>query len=153
MGDRDSVQDAAEERKHDRAERVEGVLAAVREDLGEHAYPVSSEDLAATYADQTIDLPNETESLGNAFERLDEEFQDEQSAYDALVAELGGDENLMGRPEGDSPATWGAGRADTQQEVDDARLDEVDYESSVERSRNRAREAQAEAADEESGEE
>lgn len=151
--DRDSVQDAAEERQHDRSERVEGILADVEADLGEHDYPVSSEELAATYADQTIDLPNETESLGSAFERLDEEFQDEQSAYDALVGELGGDEGWMGRQEGDRPATWGAGRSETQREVHDADLDELDYESSIERSRDRAREAEADAREDESDEE
>ncbi|WP_313696190.1 hypothetical protein [Halorarum halobium] len=85
---RDSVQDAAERRQHERAESVETTLEAVRADLGTHQYPVTSEDLAAYYADDPTDLPNETESLGSAFGRLDRSFADPDEAFEALVSEF-----------------------------------------------------------------
>ena len=148
--DTDSVQDAAEERRHERTERVEGTLADVREDLGEQAYPVSSEDLAATYADQSVDLPNETESLGSVFRRLDDTFEDEEAAYEAVAAELTVEEAAGVREgaAGREPATWSEERAETQHEFEDDPIPDEDYESSVERSRERAREAQAQSDDE-----
>ena len=145
----DSVRDEAAERQRERAERVEDALAGVRRDLGEQSYPVSSEALSATYADQTIDLPNETESVGSAFGRLEGQFESEEDAYDALVGEIGGDEDRMGHPEGDRPATWSESRAETQHEFEEDPIEDEDYESSVERSRERARRAQANSDDEE----
>jgi hypothetical protein len=87
MGDTDEVDDAAEERQHERAATVEDVLSEVREDLGRRSYPTNSEDLASTYADTPIDLPNETESIGSAFDRIDDRFEDPEAAYEALVRE------------------------------------------------------------------
>lgn len=145
----DSVQDEAAERQRERAAHVEDALAEVRTDLSEQSYPVSSEALSATYADQTIDLPNETESVGSAFGRLEGEFDNEEQAYDALVGEIGGDEERMGHPEGDRPATWSESRAETQHEFEEAPIEDEGYESSVERSRERARQAQAASDDEE----
>ena len=145
----DSVQDEAAERQRERAEHVEDALAEVRRDLGEQSYPVSSEALSATYADQTVDLPNETESVGSAFDRLEEQFENEEQAYDALVGEIGGEEERMGHPEGDRPATWSETRAETQHEFEEDPIEDEEYESSVERSRERARQAQAASDDEE----
>lgn len=84
----DSVQDAAERRQHERTESVEDTLQAVREDLGSHKYPVRSEELAAYYADSLDELPNETEDLSAAFDRLDMSFEDPEDAYRALVSEF-----------------------------------------------------------------
>lgn len=109
---RDDAQDAAERRKHERATSVEDTLEAVRGDLGTHQYPVNSEDLAAYYADDPIDLPNETESLGSAFGRLDRSFADADEAYEALVSEFE-EGRLAGRdadPAAENP-TWDEGRA------------------------------------------
>ncbi|QLG64222.1 DUF5789 family protein [Halorarum salinum] len=109
---RDGVQDAAERRQSQRAESVEDTLEAVRADLGTHQYPVNSEDLAAYYADDPTDLPNETESLGSAFGRLDRSFEDPDEAYEALVSEFE-EGRLEGRdddPGGENP-TWDEGRA------------------------------------------
>lgn len=109
---RDGVQDAAERRQRERAESVEDTLEAVRADLGAHRYPVNSEDLAAYYADDPIDLPNETESLGSAFGRLDRSFEDPDEAYEALVSEFE-EGRLEGRDDdpGGGNATWDGGRA------------------------------------------
>ena len=144
----DSVEDAAQQRQHERTEGVEGTLAEVREDLGNRKYPVSSEELSAAYADEPIDLPNETESLGSVFRRLDETFEDEEAAYDAVITELD-DEELAARSDGPGTetATWSEERAETQHEFEDDPIPDEDYESSVERSRERAREAQAESND------
>lgn len=146
----DSVQDAAEQRQHERTERVEDALAGVREDLGNQTYPVSSEELSAAYADQPIDLPNETESLGSVFRRIDETFEDEAAAYEAAVTELSTDEQVAVRGNAADPegATWSEERAETQHEFEDDPIPDTDYESSVERSRERAREAQAESDEE-----
>ncbi len=64
------MQDRAEARKRDRADTVESILEDVERHLGEVEYPVSSEERATEYALDSIDLPNETESLGSVFDRL-----------------------------------------------------------------------------------
>ena len=149
--DLDRVQDAAEERRRERTDHVEDTLAAVREDLGDEKYPVSSEDLAATYADQAIDLPNETETLGSVFDRLDEQFADEREAYEAVATELEAEERFPVDAEaaGEPPPTWSAERAETQHEFREAPFDDEESESSVERSRERARETQSESDEDE----
>jgi hypothetical protein len=84
----------ARERQHDRAETVERVLedTGTLEDLRDHKYPVSSEELSAAYGDQSLDLPNETESLGSAFDRLDEEYDSPEEAREAVYGELTGEQ-------------------------------------------------------------
>lgn len=89
--DRDRVQDSAERRQSDRAGRVEDTVAHAADLLEEEKYPVTSEELAADYADEPIDLPNETESLGSVFDRLtDERFESVEEAREALYSELTG---------------------------------------------------------------
>lgn len=89
--DPDRAQDRAERRQHERTERVEDIVAHAGGLLGEHEYPTSSEELAADYADEPLDLPNETESLGSVFDRLtDERFETETEAREALYHELTG---------------------------------------------------------------
>ena len=110
MGDPDEVDDAAEERQHERAAAVEDVLSEIRGDLGRQSYPTNSEDLASTYADTPIDLPNETESIGSAFDRIDDralyriEWADEPedllegiATTGGVVLEAQGDENWQFR--------------------------------------------------------
>lgn len=143
------VQDAANRRRHERTETVENVLSTVREDLGEQSYPVSSEELGAYYADDPLDLPNETESVGSAFDRLETSFEDSEAAFEALAAQY--DENEKYAGEGGT-VTRGPTRdeedARTQQPGD---LDEFDdsYAESEDDAKRRASEAQAEANDEE----
>lgn len=89
--DTESVQESAERRQHDRAERVEDVVNRAGERLEEHKYPTTSEELATEYANEPIDLPNETESLGSVFDRLvDEEFETAEEAREALYGALTG---------------------------------------------------------------
>ena len=89
--DAERVQERALERQHDRAASVESITAHVGELLGEAKYPTTSEELAVTYADTMLDLPNETESLGSVFDRLvDERFDSVDEAREAVVNELTG---------------------------------------------------------------
>lgn len=130
---RDSVQDAAEQRKSERADSVERTMEAVQEDLGTHQYPVTSEELSAYYADEPTDLPNETESLGSAFGRLDRSFEDADEAYQALVSEFeegrleGHDDELAAED-----PTWDEGRA-TGRRAADSDAPEREDESGMER--------------------
>jgi hypothetical protein len=86
-----SVQDSAKERQHERTEHVEQILDRADGLLDEDKYPTTSEELAAEYADDPIDLPNETESLGSVFDRLvDERFETPAEARELLYRELTG---------------------------------------------------------------
>jgi hypothetical protein len=85
------VQDSAKERQHERTEHVEHILNGVDGLLDEDKYPTTSEELAVEYADEPIDLPNETESLGSVFDRLvDERFETPEEARELLYRELTG---------------------------------------------------------------
>ena len=90
--DPDRVQDSAERRQHERAESVERMVSDAGDLLGEHKYPTTSEELAVEYADQPLDLPNETETLGSVFDRLvDERYESPDEAREALYGEITGD--------------------------------------------------------------
>ena len=85
--DVDRAQDRAERRQSQRATRSEAML----ETLETHEYPVTGEELAREYATEPMDLPNETESLGDVFDRLsNEEFESAADAREAIYAELTG---------------------------------------------------------------
>jgi hypothetical protein len=96
--DPDDVMDAARERQHERTQRTEDVLGdldALVDAVGrEHKFPVSSEEVHRTYADRESDLPNETESLGSALDRLagrDERFASVDEAREAILNEITGE--------------------------------------------------------------
>jgi len=90
--DTERVQERARERQHERSESVERMIDRVGKMLGEHKYPVTAEELSVEYADEMLDLPNETESLGSVFDRLvDERFESPDEAREAVVNELTGE--------------------------------------------------------------
>jgi hypothetical protein len=96
--DPDDVMDAARERQHQRAEHTEDVLrdvdALVDAVERERKFPVSSEEVGRTYGDQESDLPNESESLGSALDRIagrDEEYASVDEAREALLNEITGE--------------------------------------------------------------
>lgn len=91
MPNDESDMDAARDRQRDRAEHVENILDEVEADARDRKYPVGSEDLAAEYADQPIDMPNETESMGDVFRRLDDEYETPEEVREALHGELTGE--------------------------------------------------------------
>lgn len=89
--DDDRVMDSAERRQRDRTDHVERVLDRAEEVLRDHKYPVTSEELATEYADQPLDLPNETESMGSVFDRVvDEEFESAEQAREAMYGAITG---------------------------------------------------------------
>lgn len=84
-------QDASQQNQRELAAAAERVLRAVDPDLEAHSYPVRREELAARYGDTTVTLPNETESLGDVFDRLtDREYDTPQEAKAAVVGEIAG---------------------------------------------------------------
>ena len=89
---RDRVQDRAEQRQAERADHTESIFAAVERHLGDLEYPVTSEELATEYANEPIDMPNETESLGSVFDRLvDEQYGSPEAVREAAYGELTGE--------------------------------------------------------------
>lgn len=91
MSNEERPDERAQERKHERAEHVEDILDDVEADARERKYPVRSEELATEYADQPIDMPNETESIGSVFRRLDDEYDSPEAIREALHGELTGE--------------------------------------------------------------
>ena len=90
--DPEREQRSARERQRERAESVEDMLGDAGRMLGEHKYPASSEELAAEYGDQPLDLANETETLGSVFDRLvDERFESAEEAREAVYGEITGE--------------------------------------------------------------
>lgn len=90
--DDDHVEEAAQ-RERERAEHTEETLAAVAAVVGRSSYPTNPSELNETYSDTRGDLPNETESVGDAFDRMasDEEYETEEEAREAILAELEGE--------------------------------------------------------------
>lgn len=93
MGERDP-QESARERQRDRAEAAE---SAAEDEfsgmLSGHKYPATSEELATEYAQDPVDMPNETESIGSVFDRLEgERYETAEEAEEALYNELTGSE-------------------------------------------------------------
>ncbi|MFC6905366.1 DUF5789 family protein [Halalkalicoccus tibetensis] len=93
MADKDP-QESARERQRERAEAAESAAAdEFGGMLSEHKYPATSEELAADYGGEPIDMPNETESIGSVFDRLEgERFDTAEEAEEALYNELSGSE-------------------------------------------------------------
>lgn len=89
--DPERVQEQARKRSSERSAHVENILEQTESVLREHKYPTTSEELATAYADEPIDLPNETETLGSVFDRLvDERFESAEEAREAMYAEITG---------------------------------------------------------------
>ncbi len=90
--DAERVQDRALDRQHERAETAEHIYERVDGFLSEQKYPTTSEELAVAYGDSTVEMPNETESLGDVFDRLvDERFESPEEAREAVLGELTGE--------------------------------------------------------------
>lgn len=95
MGERErDPQESARERQRERAEHAESAAAdEFGEMLSDHKFPTTSEEIAADYGDEPIDLPNETESVGSVFDRLEgERFESAREAQEVLYNELTGTE-------------------------------------------------------------
>jgi hypothetical protein len=123
--DHERVQESTNQRRHDRTETVEDMLGDVGM-LDESKYPATSEELAVEYADQELDLVNETESLGSVFDRLvDERFESPDEAREAILNELTGEaagneeyneERAVGTLDNDETEPLGTVEADEDEE-------------------------------------
>jgi hypothetical protein len=93
MPDKDRAQDRMGQRKSERADTVEEVIEETTTELGARKFPVTTEELATEYADQPLDLPNETESMGSVFDRMTEreEFESPREVREALYNEISGE--------------------------------------------------------------
>ena len=90
--DPERVQERATERQHERVDHIEAALEGTPDLMSEDKYPTTSEELATEYADEELDLVNDTESLGSVFDRLvDERFESPQEAREAIYDELTGE--------------------------------------------------------------
>ncbi|ELY40488.1 DUF5789 family protein [Natronorubrum tibetense] len=88
---RDRAQDRAEQRKSERADETESILDDVERHLGDLEYPTTSEEIAAEYGNEPIDMPNETESLGSVFDRLaGEQYDTPEELREAVYGEITG---------------------------------------------------------------
>lgn len=79
--------------EHDpeRAERVEGTLEAMDTAVEGSSYPTNASSLKAAYSDARSEVANETESLGDVFDRLvPEEYDTPEDAREAILGELTG---------------------------------------------------------------
>ncbi|MBP2252046.1 hypothetical protein J2754_002383 [Halarchaeum solikamskense] len=78
----------ASERTHERAEHVESILEDTIDGL---EYPTNTSEMKAAYGDRVNELPNETETLGDVFDRLaPDEYDTPQDAREAVLGELTG---------------------------------------------------------------
>lgn len=91
--DPESVQHSARRRRQERTESVERMLGRLGNLLEEEKYPVTAEELAVEYADEVVDLANESESLGSVFDRLvGERFDSPEEVREAVANELTGEQ-------------------------------------------------------------
>ncbi|MFB6120124.1 MAG: hypothetical protein ABEJ68_03295 [Halobacteriaceae archaeon] len=93
MSDESDPQTEATRSRRERDEHVRAILDQTESMLEEaHKYPIRGEELATEYADQELDLPNETEWLGDVFDRLsDRYYEDPTEAREAVLNELTGE--------------------------------------------------------------
>jgi hypothetical protein len=122
MGD---PQESANERRHEQVEAVEEILDSVDPALEEHAYPVTSEELSAHYGSTNSELPNETESLGSVFDRLeDKEYDSPMEVKEAVLRRASAaspDPTIAGSNRNPEPGAQGA----PQERADDREAREV----------------------------
>ncbi|QLD89775.1 hypothetical protein HWV07_12350 [Natronomonas salina] len=122
MGD---PQESANERRHEQVEAVEEILDSVDPNLEEHSYPVSSEELSARYGSTDAELPNETESLGSVFDRLDDQEYDSPMAVKEEVLRAASDASPEPPNAGDGRAVESDHGGTPQEVIDDLETEEV----------------------------
>jgi len=111
----------AERRQRDRQQRQDEIIAEFEETIEGVKFPVHSAEIATEYRDAPDEVVAEEESLGSVLDRLDDEYDDEQTAREAILEELGEAEHA-------SPAeTERKEAAETERETTGV-VDEVDDE-------------------------
>lgn len=111
----------AERRQRDRQQRQDEIIQEFEETIEDVKFPVHSAEIAAEYRDAPDEVVAEEESLGSVLDRLDDEYDDPQTAREAILEELGEAEHA-------TPAeTERKEVAETEQETTGV-VDEIDDE-------------------------
>ena len=84
-----SPDERAERRQRDRQQRQDEIIAEFEETVDDVKFPSNSAEIAAEYRDAPDEVVAEEESLGSVLDRLDDEYDDEQAAREAILEELG----------------------------------------------------------------
>ncbi len=112
----------AERRQRDRQERLDEIVQEFEEAVEDVKFPVHSAEIAAEYRDAPDEVVSEEESLGSVLDRLDDEYEDRESAREAILEELGEAEHA-------NPAeTEAKEAAETERETTGV-VDDIDEES------------------------
>lgn len=85
----DDPQERAEQRQHERYERQEDIFEYVERLVDDVKFPTNAAELRAEYRDAPDEVVYEEESLGSVLDRLDDEYEDELAAREAIFEELG----------------------------------------------------------------
>jgi hypothetical protein len=87
------VQRGAKARQDERSDHVEHIVREATESMGDLSFPVSTEEIQAEYGDEPLSLPNETENLADALDRIqqDGEYESVREVREALFHELTGE--------------------------------------------------------------
>ena len=89
MADETEPQEEAARRRRERHERREEIFEYVERLVDDVKYPTNSAELRTAYRDSPDEVVAEEESLGSALDRLDDEYEDEVAAREAIMEELG----------------------------------------------------------------
>jgi hypothetical protein len=79
----------AARRQRDRQQRQDEIIAEFEGAIEDVKFPVHSAEIAAEYRDAPDEVVAEEESLSSVLDRLDEEYDDELSAREAVLEEFG----------------------------------------------------------------
>lgn len=89
MADEKDPQDEAAQRRRERHESREEIFEYVERLVDDMKYPTNSAEIRTAYRDSPDEIVAEEESLGSALDRLDDEYEDEVAAREAIMEELG----------------------------------------------------------------
>ena len=117
----DTPDENAERRQRDRHERQEEILTEFESAVDDVKFPSNSAEIKAELRDAPDEVVAEEESLGSVLDRLDDEYDDEQAAREAVMEELGEAEHA------DPAATERREVAETERETTGV-VDDVDSE-------------------------
>lgn len=126
----------ARRRAFERARNVERIVEGIGSVTDDLKYPVRSEEIAAEYADQADDLPNETEDLATAIDRLetDRAFDSPEALHEAIVDELTGEVEFDSLADYDrelAAGTGGEGNPDAPSDLDEEPVSPEEYEDAI----------------------
>jgi hypothetical protein len=87
----EETEEFPESHERERAEHVEGTLEAMEAAVQGSSYPTDASSLQAEYATARDEVTNETEALGDVFDRMvPEEYDTPEDAREAVLGELTG---------------------------------------------------------------